>query len=157
MTTQRTVVLVDLENAASSTIPSLHAVQFVQVMISEIVGDPEAHYIVATGTRSYTAAAFGWRGGRVWTRGGQHGAELELLDRAHDEDLATRFDRIIVVSGDGMFTDYVSGLARLGKSTTVVAWRDSMARSLRMAAHEVVYLDSVIDAYISDEQGADIA
>lgn len=152
----RTAVLVDLENAAASTIPNVHDTHFVQVMIGDIVASTDAHYIVATGTRSYASAAFGWRGGRVWTRGGEHGAELELLDRARNERLAERFDHIVIVSGDHLFTDYVSELGRLGKTTTVVGWRGSVATSLRLAAHRVAYFDSIAHAYLTI-QGADIA
>lgn len=157
LATSRTAVLVDLENAAASPIPTLHATQAVQVMVSSLVPDPEAHYIVATGTRSHIDVAFGWRGGRIWARGGQHGAELELLDRARHENLAGRYQEIMVVSGDGMFTDYVSELGRLGVTTTVVGWRHSMSRSLRMAAHHVVYFDSIMNVNIHNEHGADIA
>lgn len=153
----RTVVLVDLENAAASTIPTVHDTQFVQVVLGDVVGRPDAQYIVATGTRSYQSAVFGWRNGRVYKRGGAHGAERELLEHAYSENLSARFDHVVIVSGDHEFTDYVSDLGRLGKFTTVVGWRGSIAASLRIAAHRVVYLDDIVNRYIPENKENDIA
>lgn len=153
----RTVVLVDLENAAASTIPTVYDTQFVQVVLGDIVERPDAHYIVATGSRSYKSALFGWRAGRVYTRAGEHGAERELLHHAYTENLSARFDHVVIVSGDHEFTDYVSELGHVGKFTTVVGWRGSIAASLRLAAHRVVYLDDIVDRYITESKDTDIA
>ena len=153
----RTVVLVDLENAAGRTIPTVYDTQFVQVVLGDIVERPDAHYIVATGSRSYKSALFGWRAGRVYTRPGEHGAERELLYHAYSENLSARFEHVVIVSGDHEFTNYVSELGHLGKFTTVVGWRGSIAASLRLAAHRVVYLDDIVGRYITESKDTDIA
>jgi uncharacterized LabA/DUF88 family protein len=64
---------------------------------------------------------------------------LALLD-VLDENVAQRFEHVVVASGDGAFSGAVSALGAAGVLTTVVAQRDKLARTLRIAAARVVYL-----------------
>ena len=153
----RTAVLVDVENGTQNPIPTVPEVQYLQTLLSDVIKDETAEYIVATGTRSYQDTAFAWRGGRVWCRGGPHGAELELLERAGDEKICDRFANVYVVSGDHLFTEYVSELGARGVNTTVVGWRGSVAASLRLATNDVIYLDDLLTPVTTAIEGRQVA
>jgi hypothetical protein len=90
------------------------------------------------------AAAHGWPGARVLVGHGPDGADRALLEAASPEDIAARFDNVIVASGDGVFTQLVALLRLRGLEVTVVARRESLSRRLgRVASRVLVFSDDV--------------
>ena len=81
----------------------------------------------------------------VWARArsvpgyGKDGADLALLE-VLQEDVARRFDAVVVASGDGVFADLVMELTGRGVHVTVVAHECALSAQLRLAASEVVLL-----------------
>jgi NAD(P)-dependent dehydrogenase (short-subunit alcohol dehydrogenase family) len=54
----------------------------------------------------------------------------------------TRFTRVTIGSGDGIFADAADALVAAGIPVTVVSRRDSLSARLASAAGEVIYLDA---------------
>lgn len=86
-------------------------------------------------------AAKAWPQARVVLGFGPDGADHALLDVLDDESVGERFDRVSIVSGDGIFADAASALARQAVVVTAVGWRGSIAGRLRLAAARVEFLD----------------
>ena len=75
-------------------------------------------------------------------RSGPDGADLELLNVLLHEEVAARFTRVVIGSGDGVFARAAASLATAGVRVTVVSRRDSLSSRLAFAAGEVIYLDA---------------
>jgi hypothetical protein len=100
-----------------------------------VVGDL---VVVAANPALAFAAAGALPSARVRCRGGRDGADLVLLDELADPDhLARRFDRVVLGSGDGIFTEAVIRLNHAGLRTVVVADFRRLSRRLRLAAQAV--------------------
>lgn len=59
-----------------------------------------------------------------------------------NEDVASRFESVVLASGDGIFADAVSELAAAGVPATVVGRQRHVARRLQLVASRVIYLDA---------------
>jgi hypothetical protein len=95
--------------------------------------------LVVLGTNGYLAFATkaAWPGALVRIGRGPDGADLALLREASPSDLAQRFDRVVVGSGDGIFTGLVADLRFSNVEVVVAARPRSVARSLRRLARVV--------------------
>ena len=60
--------------------------------------------------------------------------------RSLTEDIATRYEEVILASGDGIFARAVAELEAEGVVMTVLGRSGSIARSLELAASRVVYM-----------------
>ena len=138
----RTVHLVDIENLAGTAIPTLREVMEVQVRYARhMPPGADDHVIMASNHLALVNAALGWPHARYRVRSGPDGADLELLDVIESENVATRFTRVVIGSGDGVFGHAAQGLMERGVRVTVVSRWGSLAPSLERAAMEVIYLD----------------
>ncbi|WP_253919940.1 NYN domain-containing protein [Dietzia psychralcaliphila] len=79
-----------------------------------------------------------WSSARIVVGSGADGADHALLDVLSDENIAGRFDEVILVSGDGIFTDAVAALGSHDVKVTVVAHQSQLAKRLQMAASHTV-------------------
>lgn len=139
----RTVHLVDIENLAGTAIPTLREVMDVQVRYARrMPPGADDHVIMASNHLALVNAALGWPHARYRVRSGPDGADLELLDVIESENVAARFTRVVIGSGDGMFGHAAQDLMERGVQVTVVSRWGSLALSLERAAMEVIYLDS---------------
>lgn len=138
----RRIVLIDIENIVGGGVSLPGQVHGAQAAIAEAIGQRDHdHVVVACGRFSVNVVGFEWAGPRrLVFRGGNNGADLELLDILETERVGDRFDEVVVVSGDGIFADVVSFLG-LGTDVTVVSRPESCSRRLRMAAKYVLDLD----------------
>ncbi|MFI7743742.1 hypothetical protein [Kocuria rhizosphaericola] len=71
---------------------------------------------------------------------GPDGADRVLQEVMWEENLPTRFDRIVCASGDGGFTDVVAALGAAGGHVVVVSQLSRLSKRLRLAAAEVITL-----------------
>lgn len=139
---RRTLHLVDIENLSGMAIPSRPRVALVQALYLGRVGVAAGdHVVMATSHLGLMNAALGWPRARYMVRSGPDGADLELLDVLLHEDVAARFTRVVIGSGDGVFGLAAGNLAAGGVSVTVACRPGSLSRHLRRAARDVVYLD----------------
>lgn len=142
----RRLVLVDIENVVGGLVMAECQAEHARRSIQDAVGThPMDQVVVATCHKGYQHVAWTWPTARRLVRSGENGADLELLD-VLDEDVADHFERVVLVSGDGIFTDAVTELERRGVRVTVAARRGHLSGRLRMAASEVVYLNGTWEA-----------
>lgn len=98
--------------------------------------------IGAASTWTYTRIAFDCpRGLRLLPAGGgPDAADLRLIDEARVLDL-TRYDRVVIASGDHAFTDLAEEIHRLEREVWVAGYSFNTSRRLRAAVDRVVELD----------------
>ena len=139
---ERVLHLIDIENLAGTPLPAVGEVRETRVRYGDRVRIGHADLVViACNHKALLSVALGWRGARYRVRSGPDGADLELLDVIEHEKVAERFARAVIGSGDGRFADSAVELAELGCQVAVVSRRHSLARRLRLAASDVIYID----------------
>jgi hypothetical protein len=139
----RTLHLVDIENLAGTGLPAEWEVALIRRAYASRVGIGEMDQVViGCNHNGLPSAALGWPGARYLVRSGPDGADAELLAVISGENVAARFTDVVIGSGDGAFTRATAALAAAGPRVTVVSRRAGLARTLRLAAQNVIYLDS---------------
>lgn len=142
----RTLHLLDVENLAGGTAagsasmaPSLAAYR------STITVAPVDHVVLGTGPMFACATAAAWPGARLRFGHGVDGADLALLADVDPRFTATRYDRVVVGSGDHIFCGLVGELRSLGLAVLVVARLESVSGDLRRLApfHQLATVDAV--------------
>src|SRR5271154_474160 len=141
---ERGLHVIDIENLAGGGKPSFEEIRGVQGSYAGhlTVGTLD-QVVVASSHLTLLSAALGWPHARYRIRSGPNGADLELLDVLLHEQIAARFTRVIIGSGDGAFARAAASLAAAGVQVTVVSRRDSLSARLAFAAGEVIYLDTL--------------
>ena len=138
MHTTRSLHLIDLENLCGSGLPPTSLIE--QVWNTYRYGvptSPEDHYIVGT---SHVFAKRAWfvlpaQGIQRRARSGRDGGELAILT---DLDLAhtvRRFDRLVIASGDGMFSQTAKTAREHGLHVHQVSGLGICSRRLAATAH----------------------
>jgi hypothetical protein len=139
---ERTLHVVDIENLAGAAIPTLFQVNMVQDWYLTRLGFGAADQaVLASSHLGFINTALGWPHARYRVRSGRDGADLELIDVLEHEDVARRFNHVVIGSGDGMFGQVAKSLRERGVRVTVVSRPGSLAVVLAKAAQDVVYLD----------------
>jgi hypothetical protein len=143
--TGRILHLIDLENLVGSVdfcqeeAACVHR-GYVQVAPSGAVDQ----VVLATSHHAAAAAWFGWPAtARRLVRSGQNGADLALLQVLVGESVATRFNQVVIVSGDGIFAYEAARLQAAGVGVTVVTGRGALSRQLGFAVGDVRYLEPI--------------
>jgi hypothetical protein len=142
----RRLVVVDIENVVGGAVMASEQASSAHLSIEDAVGLADGEQVViGTSHVGVLATGLGWRGPRIVVRSGENGADLALLEVLTGERVEERFDEVVLVSGDGIFTEAVGALGALGVRVTVVARADSCSNRLRLAAGRTVLLnDSAI-------------
>jgi hypothetical protein len=138
----RTLHLVDVENICGTGRLDSELVRTVRGLVapeSQLSG--QHHWVVAASSSTSALALAEWPQARRVVRYGADGADLALLEVLDDE--ATRYSRVVVYSGDGIFSEPLACLAAAGLETTVVARPERLSARLRLSAHHVVLLASL--------------
>lgn len=138
----RQLVLVDIENLAGGACTTAPAVQSAReaLIATGRIGEAD-QVVIGTSHIGLVQVGSAWGGVRYVVRSGPDGADLALLD-VLSENIAARFESLVLASGDGIFTNTVADLAAAGVHVTVIGRRGHVARTLQMAASRVVYLDT---------------
>jgi hypothetical protein len=142
---ERTLHLIDLENLVGSADFSREEAArihrgYVQVAPCGAVDQ----VVLATSHHAAAAAWFGWPAtARRLVRSGQNGADLALLHVLTCESVTTRFDRVVIGSGDGIFAYEAARLQAAGVRVTVVTGRGALSRQLGFAVRDVRYLEPI--------------
>jgi NYN domain len=98
--------------------------------------------VLATSHHAAASAWFGWPAtARRLVRSGQNGADLALLRVLASESVASRFDRVVIGSGDGIFAYEAARLQTAGVAVTVVTLQAALSRQLGFAVRDVRYLE----------------
>ena len=143
MATERTLHLLDVEYLGCG--PALSAEDLERVLaryrprVDWHVGDIA---IGAASTWTYKRLAFDLPPGLrlLPAGGGPDAADLRLIDEAHVIDL-TRYDRIVIASGDHAFVDLAQEIHQLDLEVWAAGYSFSTSGRLRAAVDRVVELD----------------
>lgn len=139
----RALHLVDLENLAGTatvTEPLARRTAMEYLTSAEYsVGDL---LVVASSHRNGIAARAAFPGATVRWRSGPDGADLALIDACSEFD-PLRFDRLVIGSGDGIFSDLVASARQSGLNVSVVTRRCAASTVLSSAASTVALLGQV--------------
>src|SRR6266568_8842844 len=93
----RRLHLVDIENLAGDSLPSLGQVREVQDLYTGCLGvGAFDQVVIASSHLTLLNAALGWPHARYRVRSGPNGADLELLDVLLCEDVAARFTHVVI-------------------------------------------------------------
>lgn len=137
----RQLVLVDIENIAGGACLSGGAVQSAKAALVATgqIGSAD-HIVIGTSHIGLIPVGTNWDRARYVVRSGRDGADLALLE-VIAENVVTRFESVVLASGDRIFAPAVADLAAAGIATTVIGRRGHIARALHQAAAKVIYLD----------------
>ncbi|SDL41042.1 NYN domain-containing protein [Arthrobacter sp. ok362] len=138
----RRLVLVDIENVVGGAVMLVEQAANAHVAIAEavsLVGGEQV--VIGTSHFGVMATGLGWRGPRILARSGRNGADMALLEVLTEEHVEERFDEVVLVSGDGIFSEAVAALGTAGVNVTVVALAGHCSKRLRMAASCTVFLN----------------
>lgn len=142
----RTLYLVDLENVVGhGQMTAVEAEWAWADLTAQLSIRPGDLAVVATGRGSAVQAAFAVRPHRLRIGHGIDGADLQLLQVLDTEPIAARYDRVVLVSGDAIFTEAIARLGAWGVEVVVAAHASRLAARLRLAAHDVVLLADGLD------------
>lgn len=139
----RVLHLIDLENLVGSADFSREEAArvhrgYVQVAPSGTIDQ----MVLATSHHAAASAWFGWPAtARRLVRSGENGADLALLHVLACESVATRFDRVVIGSGDGIFAYEAARLQAAGVVVTVVTLHGALSRQLGFAVRDVRYFE----------------
>src|SRR6266542_895792 len=152
---RRALHLVDVENlAGSATVSRTDAIRLHQAYAHVARYGVSDHVVLATSHHSALSAWLGWPPtSRRLVRSGPHGADVALLEVIRRESVATRFDHVVIGSGDGIFAFEAARLQSAGVNVTVVTRRGALSRQLRLAVRDVRYIDSRIKPILTVLQG----
>lgn len=141
----RRLVLVDIENVVGGAVLHEDAARWAKEQVRRVLlARATDHVVIGTSHIGLVPVGCAWTNLRYVIGSGPDGADHALLE-VLDENVEERFDEIVLISGDGIFTDRLVALAAQGLHVTVVAHRDGLAKRLRMAAHQIFYLTSYTD------------
>lgn len=138
----RRLVVVDIENVAGGAVLTTeHAVDARRAVFGAAGLNGSEQVVIGTSHIGLISAGLGWRGARLVVRSGTNGADLALLEVLSEERVEERFDQMVLVSGDGIFTERVAALGAAGLDVTVLAPMGHCSKRLRMAARRVLLFD----------------
>lgn len=138
---ERRLTVVDIENLIGGAVLHAKDVSWARRRLTAAGSLTSADQVViGTSHVGLLHVGTAWTQQRYVVGSGPNGADLALLD-VLAEDLPTKYGRVLLASGDGIFTDAVTSLTASGVDVHVVALRDRLSRRLRMAASQVTLLD----------------
>jgi hypothetical protein len=142
----RRLVLVDIENMVGGACTTGSAARQARDAVAATgqIGVTD-HVVIGTSHIGLISVGTNWDRARYVVRSGRDGADLALLE-VIAENVATRFESVVLASGDKIFASAVADLAAAGVATTVIGRRGHIARALHQAAARVIYLDHTPDA-----------
>ncbi|MDF2897943.1 MAG: hypothetical protein K0Q46_4729 [Rhodococcus erythropolis] len=136
----RRLVLIDIENVIGGAVLHEDAARWAKTQTLKVIGIGAAdHIVIGTSHIGLLPVGCAWTNLRYVVGSGPDGADRALLS-VLDEDVESRFDEIVLVSGDGIFTDKIAALAARGLRVTVIAHPGGLSKRLRLAAHLTFYL-----------------
>ena len=135
----RTLFLVDAENLVGSGRPSACALAAAASQLASAVPATLLdHVVVGVAHSCLIDAGVAWPGARLVVGSGPDGADHALLAQAEPDQLAARYDRVVIASGDGIFSDIAASLGALGVEVVIASRAEACSARLRLVATRVV-------------------
>lgn len=138
MRSNRSLHLIDLENLCASGLPAEDLIEKVwHTYRYGVPNSPEDQYIVGS---SHLFAARAWfvlpaQGIQRRARSGKNGGELAILAEVDLDHVASRFDRLVIASGDGIFAGTAKTAREYGLHVHQVSGLGACSRALAATAH----------------------
>lgn len=143
----RKLFVVDIENAVGTGVIDEESCKGVKSRIERTYhpggGDLT---VVGVSHKNNLFPAHAWDGARVVIREGHNGADLALEDVLINENVENRFGEVVIVSGDGLFSEQASRLRSMGVRVTVDARARQLARVLAFSCSSVRLAPSALAA-----------
>ena len=136
----RTLVLVDIENLVGRSHVAPAETRYLARLARNIVLPQPSHTIVASSRFNAPNVVFDWPNARFVLGRGPKAADLALISIIENEQLASRYDRVIIGSGDGIFAESVAQLAAQGVRVTALVGRGRLSTKLRLACTDLIVL-----------------
>ena len=134
----RTLHLVDADNLTGGPTEdgcvAQRAADTYRISSGTRIGDQT---IVGSDLRSAAVTAFAWPGVMVIRTTGTDAVDHSLIEQLDPADVAARFGRVVVGSGDGIFADAMNVLRDAGVAVEVVAPRGGVSHRLYPASRRV--------------------
>jgi len=133
----RRLIAVDIENVIGGTVRPAQARQ-ARSEITTVLGSRDTdQLVIGVSPCNLLSCWTVWPGPRYVVRSGKDGADLALLEVLTDENIEARFDEVVLISGDGIFTDAAADLGSHGVRVTVLANPGRLSTDLWLAATDV--------------------
>jgi hypothetical protein len=140
-TTDRRLVLIDIENLVGPSHRSTHQVQRVFHRLYNTLGDTTGDTVVTATGRKLLREATAAFPTRVVIGHGIDGADLRLLEEMVPDRVAGRYRSVVLASGDtAAFAPAVAGLNAVGVPTDVVLGAGRAGAALHRLARSVTAL-----------------
>lgn len=135
----RTLHLVDVENLLGTANPDPRRVAPLAVAYCAAANvGPRDQIVVASSHICARSVWYGWpTTARRLVASGPDGADHALLGVLAAEQVAERFGRIVIGSGDGIFANAAARLQAAGTDVTAVCGAGAVARRLRLAVRDI--------------------
>jgi hypothetical protein len=143
----RAIHLLDVENLCGTPAFGGSDISRLRARYEELVPiGPRDHVVVAASHFRAKELLFGWTEARPLFRSGPDGADLCLLDVVFHEGIEGRYSKVVIGSGDGIFSPVYEYLETHGPSVTVVARTPrSVSAAIHNVARDIRYLDPTTD------------
>ncbi|GGS83529.1 hypothetical protein GCM10010156_47670 [Planobispora rosea] len=138
----RSVHLLDVENLVGTPRPATaEVVTLMGHYRRRVPAGFTDQYVAAVNHGALLAVGLALAGIQLLVRSGPDGADEALCEVIRLDHLDDRFERVIIGSGDGIFTDLADWLRRRGVEVVVVSRPDALSYRLRRTAAQVIPLD----------------
>lgn len=133
--------LVDVENLLGTPYFTHRAVADLRRVYDKVsAAAAPAHYIIGTSAGpNLIEAGLGWGQGQLVFEKGKDGAERALLGEATIAKVS-RYDRVVIGSGDGIFAGFAASLQAQGIEVRVISRRRYLSKSLSLAVLDERFL-----------------
>jgi hypothetical protein len=143
----RRLFVVDIENAVGCGVVDEESCVRVERRVESVyrpnLGDLT---VIGVSHKNNLFPAHAWSGARVVLREGHDGADLALENVLSSENVEGRFGEVVIVSGDGLFSEQASRLRSMGVRVTVDARARQLARVLAFSCSSVRLAPSALAA-----------
>lgn len=118
----RAIHLLDIENLTGAPSPTTReALETMAAYQAVVPIGPADQFVVAVNHTALLAVGIALRGVQLLARSGPDGADRALAETAYHDRIDLRFERAVIGSGDGYFTELAVWLANAGLHVTVVS------------------------------------
>lgn len=137
LNSQRRIFVIDIENAIGNGIITEEDVVRERALLEEhySIGDKDL-VVIGVSHSNNVFPAHAWTSARIVLKRGHDGADIALKNVLTQEQIEDRFEEVVIVSGDGTFSEEVELLRRSGVGVIVHAGVKSIAsKLLRLASY----------------------
>lgn len=111
------------------------------------IGDYDLVLIGTSHKNNFLSAKFAWHGAQHCFKPGHNGADIALIDAAEEHlSKSGAFQEVILLSGDGIFTNLMRKVAQMGIKGSVISLANQINKNLANASTGFTLLVPAIQA-----------